>query len=347
MGVMPQFPIVVLGASAGGVGPLGQVVAALPPEFPGAVFVVLHIPPYSSSQLPHILSGAGPLPAAHPEDGEPIRPGRIYVAPPDHHLLVEGQRVGVKNGPKENRFRPSVDALFRSAAYTCGAGVIGVVLSGLLDDGTSGLWTVKRRGGVAVVQDPADAEFGAMPRSALDHVEVDHSLPAAGIGALLARLVGERAAPGREVAMSEDETRQLAVEVQIASGAHALTLGVTGLGQPSPFSCPECHGVLYALRDGAATRFRCHTGHAYTLDALLTEVAEDIEAKLYQTQRAMEEGALLLRRMEERAAQAGDAGDAARLRGKAGQMEHQSRLLQRLTQQAVQSRLSDALPRPD
>lgn len=344
---MPQVPIVVIGASAGGVGPLKAVVAALPPDFPGAVFVVLHIPPYSSSHLPQILGGAGPLPALHPQDGEPIRPGHIYVAPPDHHLLVEEDRVGVKNGPKENRFRPSVDALFRSAAYTAGADVIGVVLSGVLDDGASGLWTVKRRGGTAVVQDPEDAEFGAMPRSALEHVDVDHTVPAAGIGAVLVRLVAERVSSQGEVPMSEDEQRQLEVEVGIAAGRHALELGVTDLGPPSPFSCPECHGVLYTLRDGAATRFRCHTGHAYTLDALLTEVTEAIEEKLYQTLRVMEEGVMLLRRMEERAARAGDAGGTARLQGKLRQVEGQAQLLQQLTQQTARSSLNGALPGSD
>jgi two-component system chemotaxis response regulator CheB len=340
---MPQFPVVVIGASAGGVAPLQEVVAALPPGFPGAVFVVLHIPPYSCSHLPQILGQAGPLPAAHPVDGEAIRPGHIYVAPPDHHLLIEGDRVGVKNGPKENRFRPSVDALFRSAAYTCGADVIGVVLSGVLDDGASGLWTVKRRGGVTVVQDPADAEYDSMPRSALEHVDVDHVLPSAGIGALLARLVEERR-PAAEVAMNEDEGRQLEVEVKIAAGRHALQLGVTELGQPSPFSCPECQGVLYTLKDGAVTRYRCHTGHAYTAEALLTGLSEDIEAKLYQTLRVMEEGVMLLRRMGARAAQAGDPESSARLLDRMQQVQRQSDLLQRLTQQAIESRLDGASP---
>lgn len=344
---MSQPPVVVVGASAGGVEPLKQLVAALPAEFPGSVFVVLHVPPYSRSHLPHILSKAGTLPAVHPEDGEPALPGRIYVAPPDYHLLLEEDRVGVKNGPKENRFRPSVDALFRSAAYTRGAGVVGVVLSGVLDDGAAGLWTVKRRGGVAVVQDPADAEFGSMPLSALEQVDVDHILPAADIGALLARLVGERAAPGPEVPMSEDEQRRLEVEVQIASGRHALELGWTELAQPSPFSCPECHGVLFTVQEGPAARFRCHTGHAYTMEALLTEVSETIEEKLYQTLRVMEEGVLLLRRMEERAARSGDPGNAARLLDKARQVERQSRLLQRLTQQDAGARLDDVLPGPD
>ncbi|GMA15799.1 chemotaxis protein CheB [Deinococcus metallilatus] len=344
---MPQFPVVVVGASAGGVEPLKEVVAALPPDFPGAVFVVLHIPPYSPSHLPHILSQAGPLPALHPEDGEPVLPGHIYVAPPDHHLLVEGNQVGVKNGPKENRFRPSVDALFRSAAYTCGAGVIGVVLSGVLDDGASGLWTVKRRGGLTVVQDPADAQFDSMPVSALEYVDVDYSLPAAEIGGLLAGLVGAGPSPEAEVPMSEEENRQLEVEVQIAAGGHALRLGLTDLGQPSPFSCPECQGVLYTLKDGTVTRFRCHTGHAYSMEALLTEVSEDIEGKLYQTLRAMEEGVMLLRRMGEQAVQAGDTGNAAHLLEKVRQVERQSELLQRLTQQAVQSRLDDVLPSSD
>ncbi|PIK73195.1 chemotaxis protein CheB, partial [Methylobacterium frigidaeris] len=165
--------IVVVGASAGGVPSLQALVAGLPANLNAAVLVVLHIAPYTNSNLARILDRHGPLPAVHAQDGEDLRPGQIYVSSPDYHLLVDGDHVGVKHGPKENRFRPSIDALFRSAAYTRKEQVIGIVLSGLLNDGTSGLWSIKRFGGTTIVQDPRDAAVDSMPLNALAEVEVD------------------------------------------------------------------------------------------------------------------------------------------------------------------------------
>ena len=180
--------IVVIGASAGGVEALGFLAAALPDDFAAAVLVVLHVGAHNSV-LPWLLNQRGPLPACHPRDGDPIRPGHIYVAPPDHHLLVEPGRVRLVRGPRENWARPAVDPLFRSAARAYGPGVVGVILTGGLNDGTAGLFEIKRRGGLAVVQDPADAISPGMPRSALRHVVVDHCLPLRNIPALLAELV--------------------------------------------------------------------------------------------------------------------------------------------------------------
>src|SRR5262245_30021330 len=184
---------VVVGASAGGMDALQQLVAGLPADFPGSLFVVWHLSPGVRSVLPSLLSKNGPLPAVNPADGDRIEPSRIYVAPNDHHMLLERDYIRVTKGPKENRFRPAVDPLFRSAAYVYGPRAIGVVLSGALDDGTSGLWTIKLRGGTTVVQEPADAQHRSMPINALDNVQVDYRLPAAKIGPLLARLAGEEA----------------------------------------------------------------------------------------------------------------------------------------------------------
>ena len=284
--------MVVIGASAGGVGALIDLVAGLPAGLPAAVLVVLHVPPYSPSALPEILTRSGPLDAVHPEDGDPIRPGRIYIAAPDHHLLVEEGRVAVKRGPKENRHRPAVDALFRSAAFVCGPRVVGVVLTGALDDGTSGLWTVKRRGGVAVVQDPVEAAYGDMPMSALEQVEVDHTLPAAEMGPLIGRLVG-RPAPA-EPEVSEEEQRLLEMEVKIATRDNAFERGIIGMGELTPFTCPECHGALVRLGVGRAGRFRCHTGHAFTPGALLAGITETAEDPLWQAMRGLEEAPMLL-----------------------------------------------------
>ncbi len=180
--------IVVIGASAGGVEAIGSLAAALPADFAAAVMVVLHIGAHKSV-LPWLLNQRGPLPACHPRDGDPIRPGHIYVAPSDHHLLVEPGRVRLTRGPRENWARPAVDPLFRSAARAYGLGVVGVILTGGLNDGTAGLFEIKRHGGLAVVQDPDEAASPGMPRSALKHVVVDHRLPLAAIPALLARLI--------------------------------------------------------------------------------------------------------------------------------------------------------------
>lgn len=194
-----------IGASAGGVQALCQVVTGLPRDLPAAVFAVLHVPPHPVSALPAILHRCGPLPATHPEDGEAIHAGRVYVAPSDRHLLVGRGRVSVHRGPRENGYRPSLDVLFRSAARSHGRRVIGVVLTGNLDDGTAGLLAIKSHGGLAVVQDPAEADYSGMPESAIENVDVDYVVPLAEIPALLVDLVGRELPEGEEVPVSEFE----------------------------------------------------------------------------------------------------------------------------------------------
>ncbi|WP_019588506.1 chemotaxis protein CheB [Deinococcus apachensis] len=286
--------LIVIGASAGGTQPLIDLAAELPADFPAAVCIVTHIPAHSPSHLPQILTGAGPLPASHPRDGEPIRPGRLYCAPPDRHLLVEDGHLSVKQGPKENRSRPAIDTLFRSAGYSEGPGAIGVVLSGMLDDGTSGLWTIKRFGGTAIVQDPADAEYDSMPLSAMTQVKVDHIVRAADLSALLVRLAPEPVRGPWELTVSDDERRRVEIEVSIAGRVNAFRKGVMDFGQVTPQTCPECGGVLVQIREGGFTRYRCHTGHAYTGDALLAAVTEHVEETLWQTMRTLEETTMLL-----------------------------------------------------
>src|SRR5688572_11515702 len=217
---MARKDIVVIGASAGGMEALQKLVARLPADLPAALFVVWHLSPGLKSILPSVLNRAGPLRALHPEDGDRIEPGRIYVAPNDHHMLLEKGYIRVTKGPKENRFRPAIDPLFRSAAYVYGPRTIGVVMTGALDDGTAGLWTVKLRGGTAIVQEPADALIRSMPLSALEHTAADHRLPAADIGELLGRLVREEAGP--EPALSGDEREKMRREIKIAEGGDGL-----------------------------------------------------------------------------------------------------------------------------
>lgn len=324
---MLPFRLVVIGASAGGLPPLTALAAGLPADFPAAICIVMHIPAYAPSYLAEILNRAGPLPASQPANGDPILPGQIYCASPDHHLLIENGQFSVTKGPKENRVRPAVDALFRSAAYSEGANVIGVVLSGLLDDGTSGLWTIKHFGGVAVVQDLQEAEYDSMPLSALNQVEVDHSVRAADLADLLTRLSAESPHTFPEVNVTADDRRRVGIEVSIASSAHAFRKGVMDFGKVTPQTCPECGGVLVELREGGFTRYRCHTGHAYTGDTLLVSVTEDIEDKLWQTMRALEEASMLLENTGRDFAAAGNARLAQEYSRKAAEMEARTRLI--------------------
>jgi two-component system chemotaxis response regulator CheB len=303
--------VICIGASAGGVGGLQQLVARLPAGLPASVFVVLHLPQGAVSVLPNILNRAGALPAAHAVDGDRIRPGHVYVAPPGHHLTLEQGTMRVIRGARENGHRPAIDPLFRSAALTYGPRVAGVVLSGLLDDGTVGLREIKRAGGVAIVQDPTDTPWPSMPQHALDHVDIDHVATPAAIDDVLTRL-----ARGTRVPLAVDplEAERAVREVRV------LTMHEDERdkpGEPSPYSCPECGGVLWELRDGEMLRFRCRVGHAYTSDALSADQVETVERALWTALRTLEEQAALKRRLGERARIQGNAGSAAQFEARA------------------------------
>jgi two-component system chemotaxis response regulator CheB len=236
--------IVVVGASAGGVEALKELVSRLPEDFPAAIFVVLHVAAATPSALPAILSRAGPLHAAVPEDGEPIVPRHIYVAPPDRHLLLQGDVVRVTLGPAENGHRPAVDPLFRSAARAAGPRVAAIVLSGVLDDGSAGLVAVKAAGGLAIVQDPAEALHAGMPTHAMDAVAVDHVLPVAEIALLLDRLAREPpplpSGPAGSAPLDEQDVLLL-----------GELPGERLAGTSSSLSCPDCEGVLWQTDRGA------------------------------------------------------------------------------------------------
>jgi two-component system, chemotaxis family, protein-glutamate methylesterase/glutaminase len=283
--------LVVIGASAGGVDALRAIIGALPRDFSSAICVVVHTGPDSPGVLDAILRRAGRLEAVMVRSHEKLRPGIIYTPCPDRHLLVSPSKVLATKGPRENRFRPAVDPLFRSAAQAYGPRVIGVILSGGLDDGTAGLWAVKRMGGIAVVQDPQDALVESMPLHALQHVEVDHKLPAAGIAALLERLTREDIAEAGGYVVPESTK----IEVSIANETSPIEAGVNRLGEPSRYACPECHGVLLELKESGRVRFRCHTGHAYSAESLLAEFDQAIENALGNSMRALQEKAIFLR----------------------------------------------------
>jgi two-component system, chemotaxis family, protein-glutamate methylesterase/glutaminase len=324
-------PCIVIGASAGGLEPLREVVAQLPADLPAPVFVAMHLPANHKSYLPYILSQTGPLPALHPEDNARVEPGFIYVAPPDHHLLIDDSSVAVKRGPKENGFRPSIDALFRSAAYTYGPGAIGVVLSGALHDGTSGLWSIKRLGGIAIVQEPDQARYPSMPRSALEYVEADYQVPSTEIGPLLMRLTQEQSTQEELVGKGmEEDVRRMAIETQIAAGVNLPEKTILELGPLSQFTCPECKGSLVKISEGGLFRFRCHTGHGFSAETLLEGLMETIGRLIWQTTRAFQEGSMLLEHIGQHMQENGGSAQADIFLAKARELNQQSSQLQKI-----------------
>jgi len=333
---MAKKDIVVIGASAGGMEAVRQLIGLLPDTFQASVFLVWHTSPSTRSVLPSLLERVGPLKAAYAVDREAIVPRRIYMAPPDHHLLLERGFVRVTKGPKENRFRPAIDPLFRSAAYVYGPRTIGVVLTGALDDGTAGLWTIKLRGGTAIVQDPEEALIPSMPLSALKAVNVDYRAKIAQIAGLLARLTREEAPEAPDLPM--DEKRKLESEIRIAEEEGTLDKWGLGAGELSPFTCPECHGVLARIREGRVVRFRCHTGHAYSADSLLTSVTEAIESLLWDALRAADEAAMLLNHVGQHCEDAGDLEAAADYRSKAAEALQRGRVIRKA---AIENELLD------
>ena len=318
---MPQ-QCMVIGASAGGLEVLRSLVSQLPSALQAPVLVVMHVPAYHRSHLPEILSKAGPLPAIHPEDGTKIQKGIIYVAPPDHHLLIDDGHVAVKRGPKENGFRPSIDALFRSAAYSYGPGAIGVVLSGALYDGASGLWSIKRLGGTAIVQDPNEAEYPSMPRSALEYVDADYKVRSTEIGTLLGRLVHQESV--EEGSMSRNNGKgldeRIAKEVQIAAGTNLSQKDILELGELSPFACPECHGALVRIKEGKLSRYRCHTGHGFSEAALLEGVMQTTGEMIWQVARGLQESQMLLEHIGQHMREAGEHTRAEKVFDKAREL---------------------------
>jgi two-component system, chemotaxis family, protein-glutamate methylesterase/glutaminase len=293
---MPQDmrDIIVIGASSGGVEALRELTRALPEDFGGAICVVVHIAPDVRSLLPGILARSGPLRSVHAEDGMKVERGRIHVAPPDHHLLIErGGTLSVTKGPRENRHRPAIDPLFRSAAWAYGPRVVGVVLTGNLDDGTAGLWAIKSCGGTTIVQEPADAAYPAMPSSALMHNRIDHRLTLDEIAATLVEL--SRTPVGAAVAPPVSLEREIAFE-RFDADADDLSR----LGELSPFTCPACRGALWQMEEGGHLRYRCHVGHSYTQASLDEEHDEAIESSLYLALRAVEEKSMSIKRLSER-----------------------------------------------
>ncbi|MBK8020963.1 MAG: chemotaxis protein CheB [Chloroflexi bacterium] len=297
---MPGHDIIVIGASAGGVEALKALVARLPEDLPASLFIVLHLSPHGTSLLPNILNRAGPLLAVHPQDRQPIENGRIYAAPSDMHLLVKNGYVTLSRGPRENGHRPAVDPMFRTAARYYGSRVVGVILSGTLDDGTAGMLAVKLRNGVTIVQDPEEALFAGMPNSAIEHVSIDHVARIEQIAELLIQYAHEPVPSDANTVVSDT----LEVETDMAE-LEDIHHGSDQLGNPSAFACPECGGALREIHHKGLVRFRCRVGHSYSAQTLLAEQSDAVEDALWVALRALEESASLSDRLAERSREQG------------------------------------------
>jgi two-component system, chemotaxis family, protein-glutamate methylesterase/glutaminase len=292
---MAHPDVIVIGGSAGGIEAASEIFSKLPKDLAAALFLVIHTAPDSPGYLDAIFSMACALPVRYARHGESFATGTVYLAPPNFHLVLDVPRkMLVLKGPRENRTRPAVDPLFRSAALAFGPRVIGIILSGGLDDGAAGLRGIKLCGGTTIAQDPGDAAVPSMPANALQSTPMDFSLPASEIGALLINLVQT------SVSLKEKGDphmrKELEIEVNMVKGLGGEI--VQQLGEPSLFTCPECHGSLTKLR-GDPLRFRCHTGHAFTADSLLAELSETTEGAIWNTMRSLQESSMLLKHLAE------------------------------------------------
>jgi two-component system, chemotaxis family, protein-glutamate methylesterase/glutaminase len=325
--------IVVVGASAGGVGAVRLLLSRLRPDIPAAVFVVVHTAADGPGLLPAVLGRGTPLTVVTAEDGAVIRSGYVYVAPPDYHLLVDGRHVRLSHGPKEHRFRPSVDALFRTAAAHYGPRTIGVVLSGHMADGTHGLTQIKDAGGVTIVQDPDEAEVPSMPLHAMRQ-GVDYVLPvqemARVITGLLMNRDGRDAGPRKPVKPPEAPSPEKPEPDALRGG---------GLnGPPSPFTCPDCGGTLWEIKDGELVRYQCHVGHGFNSDSLRAGMDGKLEETLWSAVRAIEESIALRTRMREQATHRRLTGLVSALDTEIGSLTSRVHALRELLLQQHQSR---------
>ena len=296
---MDSRDIIVIGGSSGATAPLKAILGALPRTLPAAVFIVLHIPSRSTGLLSTVASAAGPLPARQAEDGMKIERGNIYIAAPDHHMILSDGVIRLGRGPRENMVRPAIDPLFRSAAMVYGPRVIGVILSGLMSDGASGLNAIKQCGGIALVQDPEDAIADEMPRRALEATIADLCIPGAKLGDILSDMA--RQAPGPKLPVPPE----LRLEVDIAMGERIDSQVLAKIADPVALTCPACGGVLSKMRGAKPLRFRCQVGHGYTADIVAKEQEGRVDEALRVALRIIEERAELVARMSEEGRQGG------------------------------------------
>lgn len=296
---MAGSSIIVIGTSAGGVAALRSLAAALPKTLSTPILVVLHVGAFQS-ELPALLNTAGPIPAKHAEDGEAILPGHIYVAPPDRHLIVANGRLRLLRGPKENCARPAIDPLFRSVAEIYGSEAVGVILTGNLNDGALGLFEIKRRGGIAIVQDPNDAAYPEMPRSAIEHVAIDYSVALAQMPELLTELIDRQ--DGKEAVMAKASSKLDEPEPEIVNNQT--------FERPLTVTCPDCGGAVKKFEVGSIVKFGCHIGHSYTAEIMAAAQFEEMEKVMRAAVRFLNERAEFCLQMAEHGGNAGS--DASR-----------------------------------
>jgi len=318
--------IIVIGGSAGALEPLKSLMAVLPADLPAAVFIVLHIG--ATSYLARILDQAGPLPVKPAASGAPIEIGRAYVAVPDRHLLLHDGHLLLRRGPRENMARPAIDPLFRSAACTFGGRVIGVLLSGGLNDGTAGLEAIRRCGGTTVIQDPDEAAMPEMPSSAARLVQIGHCLSMARMGPCLVRLAREPAGETPKIPES------IQIEAAIAAQELPDIMSEDRLGSRSPFSCPDCHGPLWEVAQSSLLSYRCHLGHAFTAQAMLDAQSSEVDRSLQDLARVTRERAELVRRMAEETRARGNNALAAHFVRRSEEYRHYAEALRRLFNEA-------------
>lgn len=292
---MANRDVLAVGTSAGGVEALISLARNFQHDFPASVLVTIHLPSHLGSSLDQILSRAGPLAASFASDGEKMRKAHIYLAPPDRHLLLDGDRLSLGSGPRENNARPAIDPMLRSAASCCCGRAVGVVLTGTMSDGASGLWALNQCGGVTVVQDPNDAAFPEMPLSALNRVKPDHVVGLQDMPALLDFLAHE---PAGEAAPMP---RNIKFEVEIARSGRSSMDAMDSLGRRSVLGCPDCGGVMWEIDEGELIRFRCHVGHTYTAELMSVALDENLRRALASALRGLEERVMLARKLHRQA----------------------------------------------
>jgi two-component system chemotaxis response regulator CheB len=285
---LPQA--IVIGASAGGLKAIEAVIAQLQPKFPLPILVVIHIPEDASGNVMlNAIADNTTLNCAHAISGREIKAGHVYLAPSGHHLMVgEDAKILITKGAHENRSRPAIDPLFRSAAVTFGNSLIAILLTGYLNDGTSGMEAIKRCGGICIVQDPDDADYPQMPQNAINHVKIDYVVPLKEMGGLIYQLISKKTSKGKSI------PKDVILEANIAKRVLSDLPSVNALGEQVPFNCPGCGGVLWKIDNGVPLRYRCHTGHAYTSEALLAVQTEKIEETMWVALRMFEERKNLL-----------------------------------------------------
>jgi len=315
--------LVVVGASAGGVEALRSLVAGLPQDFPACVLIVLHVPPSSPSALPAILSRVGTLPVRHAREGDRLDPGTVLVAAPDHHLIVYDGAVTLSHGPQENGHRPAIDVLFRSAARAKGGGVVGVILSGALDDGSAGMVAIAQGGGACVIQEFSEALHDSMPRSAAAVVPDATVVSVADMPSVLKTLLAT-------YVPREAPTRLMEVETAMADMDPEAMHEPDRPGRPSGYACPDCHGALFEIEEGPIVRFRCRVGHAWSPESLVARQTTDLESALWMALRSLEEKAALNKQQVVRALDRGHDLTARKLDSDADEAVQAAELLRGL-----------------